>query len=335
MRRALRLGLATLTVAVLAAGCTSDALPATGSGPAPGETTAASKYVELASAIADRGTEVWVEADFVKAYLTGPARYRQVLDIAVDLARRTGAKGIKIADELGYRDGSTPAQDSALVAQAVRDVHAALPGGKVLVDVVVPELGCLDWQPVPSAEMRTCASMARLRDPGASMAAVDGYIASGLDVVDVSPGLRDDSWYADQGLDRDQAMRLSWREAVRRWGSRTRLQARKALAHPGAYPWDAARAEADVHTFVDIPLEEGAKAVDIWTWAQVYQGGLVRLTDPGAAPNALTQALQERRRKGAQLWTHMSPSTLQVGLADDVAVASQMFDAVFVAAGTG
>ena len=78
-------------------------------------------------------------------------------------------------------------------------------------------------------------------------------------------------------------------------GEQGELQARKALAHAGRYTAGIAQAEADVHTYVDIPLAEGAKAADIWTWAQHYQGELVTITDPQARPNALTRALQERR----------------------------------------
>ena len=79
----------------------------------------------------------------------------------------------------------------------------------------------------------------RTANPGASLEAVDGYAASGVDVIDLSAGLQDDSWYVAQGSSRDEAMRQSWREAVRRWGTRVTLQARKALAHPGSYSGDA------------------------------------------------------------------------------------------------
>jgi hypothetical protein len=113
------------------------------------------------------------------------------------------------------------------------------------------------------------------------------------------------------------------------------LQARKALAHPGRYTGSAQTAERDVHTFVDIPLAHGAKAVDIWTWSQPYQHETYQLTDPGLADNALIAALQSRRAKGAHLWTHMSPSSLQRGVEQDVTAATAIFDAVLVASGTG
>jgi len=306
---------------------------------APGEfknqTAPDSRYAGLVDALRSKGTGVWIESDVVKAYQAGPARYHKVLGIDLALARRPGVAGIKIADELGYHDGTTREQAAAVVRQAVEDIHTVSPGTKVLIDVVVPELGCLSWTPTSTPSMRMCGANAVTANPGASLAAVDGYAASGVDVIDLSTGLQDDSWYVAQGTSRDEAMRQCWREAERRWGSRVTLQARKALAHPGSYAGDDAQAEADVHTYVDIPLAEGAKAVDIWTWAQHYQGQLVTLTDPGGAPNALTRALEQRRKKGARLWTNMTPSTYQVDREHDLLAVSSQFDVVLVAAGTG
>ncbi|HET7798791.1 MAG TPA: hypothetical protein VFL38_00130 [Humibacillus xanthopallidus] len=300
------------------------------------DAVAAPKYVALAGLLRQHAVGVWVEADLVAAWQKGETAYERAVAIAVDLARRPGVLGIKVADELGYRDGTDPTSALALLHRVHTDIRAALPHAGILIDVVVPELGCLGWAPGATAEQQLCADAARARDPGAGLAAVDRYVASGdVDVIDLSPGLRDEDWYAAQGTTRDAAMRAVWREAVRRWGSRVRLQARKALAHPGSYTLTPAQAEADVHTFVDIPLSEGARAVDIWTWAQRYHGEVVRLTDPGGVDNALTRALEERRRQGAQLWTHMSPSTLQADLDHDVAAAARLFDVVFVAAGTG
>lgn len=293
------------------------------------------KYATLVQDLRARGTGVWIESDFVKAYLAGTARYSQVVGSALGLARQPGVAGIKVADELGYHDGTTSPEALAMLRRAVHDIHTASPGTKVLIDVVVPELGCLSWMPAATPTMRMCGATARSANPAASLAAVDAYASTGVDVIDLSPGLQDDSWYAGQGISRDEAMRQCWREAVRRWGSRVTLQARKALAHPGPYTGGEAQAQADVHTYVDIPLAEGAKAVDIWTWAQEYHGQVVTLTDPRGVPNALTRALQQRRKEGARLWTHMTPSLYQVDRAHDVPQVTQQFDVVLVAAGTG
>jgi hypothetical protein len=298
----------------------------------------------------------------VKAWRAGADRYRYVLDVVSALAARPGVRGVKIADELGYGDGVDPAEALAFLKESTAALHARVPGTKVLVDIVVPELGCLAWQheqgasptssgtgapgrvsgiPTASASAvlaaeRTCAATARAKDPGATLASVDAEVAQGgLDVVDLSAGLQDDQKYVEWGTTRDAAMTAIWDEASRRWGTKVTLQARKALAHPGAYRGDARTAEADVHTYVDIPLAHGAAAVDVWTWSQPYKDATYQLTDPGLAGNALITALEARRSKGAKLWTHMTPSSLQRGLEADVSAATRIFDAILVASGTG
>jgi hypothetical protein len=317
------------------------------------------------------GAQAWVEADLVKAWLDGPDRYRHVLDVVVAFASRPGIAGVKIADERGYGDGLDAAKALAFLKQTTAALHARLPGRRVLADIVVPEFGCLDWQrgsaapstsapstgatsgtsaagatsaaaATPSstasivASQRTCAQVQRAKYPGATIAAVDAEIAhGGLDVVDLSAGLQEDNKYIAWGTTRDIAMTAIWDEASRRWGGEVTLQARKALAHPGRYTGSAQTAERDVHTFVDIPLAHGAKAVDIWTWSQPYEHQTYQLTDPGIADNPLIAALQSRRAKGAHLWTHMSPSSLQRGVEQDVTAATAIFDAVLVASGTG
>jgi hypothetical protein len=229
------------------------------------------------------------------------------------------------------------ADATRFLAQATRDVHTRLPGRKVMIDMIVPELGCLAWQgSSASVTMKLCAARENAKNPATTIAAVDGYLRQGgLDVLDLSAGLRSDSEYEGWGTSTDEAMTAIWVEAVRRWGGMVRLQARKALAHPGKYSGTKAQAEADVHTFVDIPLAEGAKAVDIWTWGQPYKGGTYQLTDPGLGDNTLVEALRDRSKHGAQLWTHMTPSSLQRGLTQDVAAAVGTFGTILVASGTG
>jgi hypothetical protein len=309
------------------------------SGPVTGarQETARPQYVALAEAVTARGAKVWVETDLVRAWLVGPSEYARVLDTVVALADRPGVDGVKVADELGYEDGLDAAAASTFVARVTKDVHSRLPGRKVMVDMIVPELGCLAWQgDSASSGMRDCAASESRKNPAATIAAVDGYLrGGGLDVLDLSAGLRSDGEYQLWGTTRDDAMSAIWVEASRRWAAMVTLQARKALAHPGSYQGTAAQAEADVHTYVDIPVANGAKAVDIWTWSQPYKGGSYQLTNPGLVDNSLIDALQARSTKGVHLWTHMTPSSLQRGIAQDVAAAVSTFGTILVASGTG
>lgn len=342
--RGLRLGVVALATTLLLVGCAgagaSPPHPTTKTQTTPADADAGQarpQYVALAEAVAAHGARVWVETDLVRAWRAGPATYATVLDTVVSLADRPGVDGVKIADELGYNDKMDTAAATKFLAQATHDIHARLPGRKVMIDMIVPELGCLAWQgSLASTGMKDCAAHENDRNPATTIAAVDGYLRQGgLDVLDLSAGLRSESEYADWGTDSDTAMAAIWVEASRRWGGLVTLQARKALAHPGKYSGTRAQAEADVHTYVDIPLAHGARAVDIWTWGQPYKGGTYQLTDPGLGDNALVEALRTRSRQGAQLWTHMTPSSLQRGLTQDVAAAVGTFGTILVASGTG
>jgi hypothetical protein len=297
------------------------------------------QYAALVDAVVARGGRVWIETDLLKAWLEGPERYDSVLSRVLSLADRAGVEGIKIADELGYRDGASPEEVRDFLARTTSAIHESLPGQKVLVDFIVPELGCLPWwegQTPSYASRAACAETARSKDPAATLAAVDGYIqAGGLDAIDLSPGLLSPSRYTAWGTSRDAAMAMAWSEADRRWGGKVRLQARKALAQADGYAGTQATAAADVATFVDVPLAHGAKSVDIWTWRQPYKGGSYMLMDPGLVPNALVEELRKRRARGADLWTHMTPSSLHVGLEADVEAATALFSTIFVASGTG
>lgn len=294
-------------------------------------------YVDLVDMVAAQGAKAWIEVDLVKAWQDGPQRYADVLNIAVKLASRPGVAGIKIADELGYHDGiDTPEQAREFLAQASSDIRSRLPRTKILVDMVVPQLGCLAWA-APQAERLYCATSTGAISPADTIDAVDTYLAAKtFDVLDLSAGLRDPQTYRSWGTTEDEAMRAVWKEVVsRQWGVLVRLQARKALAHPGSYPEGAPQAEADLRTFVDIPLANGAQAVDIWAWRQMYQGAMYRLYDPGLATNPLIAGLARRRAAGAHLVTHMSPSSVEVNARTDVVAATAIFDGIFVAAGAG
>jgi hypothetical protein len=294
-------------------------------------------YIDMVDMVAAQGAKVWIEVDLVTAWETGPQRYADVLNIAVKLASRPGVVGIKIADELGYHDGlDTPERAREFLAQASSDIRSRLPRTKILVDMVVPQLGCLAWAS-QQVERLDCANKAANTSPAATISAVDTYLAAKtFDVLDLSAGLLDQATYLTWGTTQDEAMLAVWQEVVRRrWGVLVTLQARKALAHPGSYTGSTAQAEADLRTYVDIPLANGAKAVDIWAWRQQYKGAMYRLYDPGLHPNPLIAGLARRRAAGDHLFTHMSPSSVEVSATTDVSSATAIFDDIFVAAGAG
>lgn len=284
------------------------------------------------------GIRVWLEIDLVKRWLAGPASFAAGVRRIGELSRQPGVVGVKIADELGYGDGlQNAAQVQAFLDAAHHAVSTAAPGKKILVDLVVPALGCVPDR-VPAALWATiCSARAAGDYPALRLTAIDGYLSSGdIDVLDLSTGLLPTRTYTGWGLTLDQAQQAAWQEVSRRgWGRLVTLQARKALAHPGDYVSSSATASADLTTWVDLPLRLGAGAVDVWTWSQNYDGGTYRLVNAGLRSNSLWAGIIARHRAGDRLFTHFTPSSTVVGLSADMAQLARGFTDVFVATGTG
>ncbi|MBB5978374.1 hypothetical protein [Kribbella solani] len=322
---------------------TSPSGPPTSSSSAPTNTNVPvslvhDRYVALASALHQRGVAIWWETDLVSKWLQGPAAFDQAINRLGQLGKVPGTAGFKISDEIGYGDGlGSMSQATNFLTQARQRLAQVAPGKQLLVDAVVPELGCLPWR---GGVQLSCANQVRQKYPAATAAAVESYLRAHLiDRLDLSTGLLSDSTYAQWGLDRKTAQTDIWnRVHAQGWGSMTILQARKALAVPNGYQGSADQAAADAATYIDVPVAAGAHAVDIWTWRQRYQGQIVSLLGPNLQTNPLWTELLKRRQQGVQLITHMTPSMLPTdpsSYGHECDLAAQAFTTVFVAAGTG
>ncbi|MEP7088467.1 MAG: hypothetical protein ABI776_00060 [Nocardioidaceae bacterium] len=294
-------------------------------------------YADLARRLHARGVGIWFEIDLVARWREGPQAFAEGLDRLRKLSSVPGVRGFKVADELGYDDGITSAAEATDFLRAVRSGLRSVPHARVLIDVVVPELGCLGWTGYGS---RSCTDEARAKHPAASVAAVTGYLREGLvDRLDLSTSLLDEWTYQGWGTSQGQAQAAAWRH-VRDlgWARLTALQSRKALADAGGYQGSPQQAARDVRTFVELPSAGGAQAVDVWTWRQEYDGRTVSLLDGTLTSNPLWARLVASHRAGVRLFTHITPSLLLPTGAErarEYARVAQAFDAVFVAAGTG
>ncbi|TDO48924.1 hypothetical protein EV651_12248 [Kribbella sp. VKM Ac-2571] len=296
------------------------------------------RYVALATALHHKGVAIWWETDLVKRWLDGQAAFDGAIARLGQLASVPGTAGFKISDEIGYGDGLTsPAQAADFLRQARSGLAKVAPGKQILVDAVVPELGCLPWR---GGNQEGCAQRVRLKYPAASAAAVEGYLRTDLiDRLDLSTGLLSPNTYQTWGLDQHTAQTEIWsRVRAQGWESLTILQSRKALAAADGYQGNAAQAATDTATYIAAPVSAGAQAVDIWTWRQRYQGKVFSLLAPDLGSNALWTSLLQERRLGVRLITHMTPSTMPTDSAafdHECDLAAHAFTAVFVAAGTG
>ena len=193
-------------------------------------------YAELARRLHDRGVDIWFEADLVARWLEGPPAFQQGLDRLAQLSAVPGVRGFKVADELGYNDGiNSPGQATAFL----RDVRAGLartvPHAQVLIDVVVPELGCLGWT---SAGSRTCMDEARSKHPAATEAAVTGYLRAGLvDRLDLSTSLLDEWTYQSWGVSQAHAQEAAWAHVNKLgWQKLTRAPVPQGAGRRGRLP---------------------------------------------------------------------------------------------------
>lgn len=280
---------------------------------------------------------MWVEVDLVARWQAGPAPFAEGVRRLRELSPIPGVVGFKIADELAYRDGfdTEPEAVTDFLREASSAIRDQAPGKQLLVDLYVPELGCLPGSRHEGAE--ACRRRSRAKNPALALPVLDRMLAERtVDVVNVSTGLQEEAVYRNWGVSRDLAQRAAWAEMRRRgWHDVVTLQSRKALAAPGGWQGPERDAQRDVTTFVDIPLQEGAGTVDIWTWRQNYRGETVQLLSPGFRPNPLWRELEARRRSGARLMTHFTPSNVEQGVAEDLAVLATVFSDVFMAGGIG
>jgi hypothetical protein len=282
--------------------------------------------------------KVWIETDLVKRWEEGPIWFRAAVSRVAELASQPGVVGIKIADELGYNDGmNSVSKISKFLSDSARALHAAAPGKLILVDMVVPQLGCLPGHQAAGSPAATCSSREQAAYPQLALPEVDRYLRMhAIDVLDLSTYLLPDDTYKGWGTNADSAQTAAWQEVDKRgWGGLVRLQARKALAHPGAYRGGSAASSADVQTYVDIPLAHDARAVDIWTWNQIYEGQEYHLMNPGMRPNALWHQLKRLQQAGDVLFTHFSPHSVISSLQSDLAEIATVFTDIFLPAGTG
>lgn len=299
---------------------------------------AGDQYVGLAAALHRRGVAIWWETDLVARWLEGPASFSQAITRLGELGKVPGVVGFKISDEIGYGDGlTTMAEAAEFLRQARTQLAKVAPGKQLLVDAVVPELGCLPWR---GTNQLGCAQRVRLKYPAATAAAIEIYLRAGLiDRLDLSTGLLEDATYAKWGLTKLQAQTEIWgRVRDEGWPRLTKLQARKALAQPNGYQGSPGQAALDTNTYIAVPVAAGAAAVDIWTWRQHYDGNIVSLLASDLAPNPLWTSLVQLRDRGTHLVTHMTPSAMPTddrGFAHECDLVSSAFSAIFVAAGTG
>jgi hypothetical protein len=299
---------------------------------------AAPKFQNAIDSAHAHGLRVWLESDLVARWKAGPQQFNTAVGQLAALAVRPGVVGIKIADELGGKDGLSRKELLTFLRDSRAALHANAPGKLILIDIIGYQLGCAPGLAKVRKESAACQAKDRVVHPAVTLGTIDAIVASGyVDVLDITTNMAEPAVYESWGITRAQAERAAFAEAHRRgWDARVRLQTRKALAFPTQHIPDPTTAAALVPDFVDVPVSMGVRAVDIWTFSQNYAGKQVHLIDPGLRANVLWTALLVRHQAGDELFTHYTPSVVYGPSLDaDMQAISSVFTDVFCAAGTG
>lgn len=339
MRRLLA-PLACLLALMLVAGC-GGAEPTAKKTPKPSTSPAvlSDQYTQLAAELKKRGVEVWFETDLVSAWLKGSGEFDRKLARLGALAKVSDVTGFKVADELGYNDGIRSAKQAQAFLTAAHDgLQRVAPGKEILIDLIVPQLGCL---PGDSASgPADCTKRYAQKYPAITIDATTAFLRSGaVDRLDLSSGLQSESTYSSWKSSLADAQERAWARVVQLgWPTLTKLQARKAMAEVNGYQGNAGRAASEAATYIDIPRRHGAVATDIWTWRQPYKNGVASVLAPRQSTNPLWTELLKRKQAGAVLISHITPSQAPAGRAaqmEDLDKYAEVFDVAFVAAGAG
>jgi hypothetical protein len=300
---------------------------------------AGSPYAQAIQEAHSLGLHVWLGADLAARWLQGPESFRAGVQELGRLASLPGVVGIKIADELGYHDGFDNHFDRimAFLRASADALRRVAPGKLILIDILVPQLGCAPGVQAVAAYTTQCMAERVVAFPHLTLQHIDAMFASHtIDVVDLSTYLASESTYSTWGITIDEAQAAAWQEVSRRgWASDVTLHARKAMAFPGTYSGDKDQVNRALRTYVGIPTSSGAEAVDIWTWRQTYDDRIVHLMDPGLAPNPLWRGLVRLHDQGVHLFTHFTPSTVDRSVRADLTALSKAFSSVYMAAGIG
>ncbi|MFI6496757.1 hypothetical protein [Nonomuraea typhae] len=300
----------------------------------PGPTVSSGNPVGHALAAAGKaGLRIWVENDLADDYRAGEAQFRAAVSKLVAAAGRPGVVGVKFADYLGFRDFTSAAQVKKFVSEATAALRAKLPGKRLAMGVVVPELGC--------GSSQACVTDMRSRYPVVTRSRVDDYIrTSGVDRVYVASGLFGKSYGTFKvTLDGQEstitpaiAAQAQWM-AVKAlgWDAVVQVGSREyGLTHGDqSSPWGAERAQAEVDARVGNAIGLGAQTVTLWGHRISYDADHRRILDAGLQPNEVWKALIAKGMR-ERLSVLFDPANPEVSVSADIGALAKGVSEIFV-----
>ncbi|GAA1680082.1 hypothetical protein GCM10009733_091070 [Nonomuraea maheshkhaliensis] len=293
---------------------TTPTTPEPGNGAADGDFIATAKKARL---------RIWLESDLADDYLAGDTAFTAALQQLVTDAKRTDVTGVKFADNLAYTGFSTEQQVIRFLNRATQALRAALPGKRLAIGVVVPELGCGDSQP--------CITGLRKRAPLVTKQHVNRYLRAGdVDRVEIAGGLFGRTYRQYQVTDPKTgkptsitpalATRAQWMSVkALEWDTLAQIGVREyGLAHTGdTSPWTMAQATAQIEARIGTAIGLGASTITLWGHKATADGQTYRLLNAGLADNPTWNGLTGQGLRG-RLAVVIDPTSTERGAADIV-----------------
>lgn len=283
----------------------------------------------------EAGLRIWVEADLADDYLAGEAQFRAALDALAEAARQPGVIGVKFADNLAYSGFTSSGDVETFVKRATASLRKALPGKRLALGVVVPELGC--------GAATACVAAMRAKAPLVTKKLVERYIEAGaVEQVYVSTGLfasayrkhqlRDPKTGEQQPITPAVATRAQWLSIkALGWDTLAQVGSREyGLAHGGSTaPWDDAQARAQINARIGTVIGLGVPTVTLWGHHAVDGGQTYRLLDAELATNPVwSQLIRQKLRE--RLSVVFDPRSTELGIGQDIAALSKAVSEIFI-----
>ncbi|MGV9387244.1 hypothetical protein ACWDRB_66520 [Nonomuraea sp. NPDC003707] len=276
---------------------------------------------------------VWVESNLADDYQEGDTQFQAALRSLITAAKQPGVVGVKFADNLGYSGFTSDQEVTTFLARATSALRTALPGKRLAISVVVPELGCGSSQP--------CIEAMRAKAPLASKQRVDHYLkVAGVDRVEIASGLfgralaqyqvTDPKTRKATSITPAMATQAQWMSIkVLGWDTLAQIGSREyGLAHEGdTSGWDKATATAQIDARVGSAIGLGVPTVTLWGHHAADRGQTYRLLDAGLAANQTWTVLTGLR---ARLAAVFDPSSVDVGVSEDIAALGKGTSEIFI-----
>ncbi|GLW11920.1 hypothetical protein Misp01_70480 [Microtetraspora sp. NBRC 13810] len=279
------------------------------------------------TAAKDAGLRTWVDTELSDDWKAGPQQFTAAVKRVAAVAAQPGVIGIRFTSQLGYNSTAftTTQEIDKFVSEATTALRAAVPGKKLALHTLVPELGC--------GTNDACKAEMAKKYPLLSPDQVQSYATSGaIDQLSLDSGLARTE-YAAWKITPEQALRNQWIEVrARAWDAYAQIAAEDAgFTGPEHSLFTTAQAtDAIADRISQTLMDDGAETVTLWSRWQDAQGKVYRILGDKNANNPTWDQLSQLDAVKLRLATIYNPATPDVDAAADLKKLSEVFSQVYL-----